>query len=124
MSDTRNVNLPPGNNGTGQPNAELQPGQRSRLSRCVVVDRFRYSLCDRVVNLLCVFAFWVLLLVDIFGVCCWLGSQIGLRLIAMGWLRAERALGFELVLGALMTPVFLTAFISWVFRGGNAVKPK
>ena len=67
-------------------------------------------------NLLCHLLFWVLVVADVFGACYWFASQIAVLLIANHWLRAEGALVFALILGALMAPGVLVGLISW-FRG-------
>jgi len=81
-------------------------------------------LCDRLANLLCGVAFWVFVVVDVFAGCYWLGSQVSLRLITMGWVRAGGAFRVAITFGALMTAFFLIGFIRWLLPRRNAVKPK
>lgn len=67
---------------------------------------------DQELKLLCDLLFWVLLAVDVLGVCYWLGSQIAALLIAVGWLRAKGSLIFALISSALMTPGMLLLLIA------------
>ncbi len=70
----------------------------------------------RTTNLLCDLLFWVFLIVDVFGACYWLGSQIAAVLIGAKWLPPERALIFALIMGAVLTPGVLKGLFSMVKR--------
>ena len=113
-----------GHTGARDPNPQLHSGQPSRLSRGVVVGGFRYTLFDRLANLVCGVAFWVLLVVDIFAGCYWVGSQVALRLITIGWVRAGGVRYFAITFGTLMTAFFLIGFMRWLLLRRNPGKPK
>jgi len=70
----------------------------------------------RLTNLLGALLFWVFVVVDVYAACYWVASKIAGVLTAVDWLKAEAALAFSLIMGALMTLGVLIGLLSLVKR--------
>ncbi len=70
----------------------------------------------RLMNLLGVLLFWAFLVVDVFAACYWIGSKIAALLIGIQLLKADSALTFSLLTGALSTLGVFLGLISLVKR--------
>ena len=66
----------------------------------------------RVTNLLGVLLFWAFLVVDVFAACYWIASKLAGLLIGIELLKAEAAVAFSLIIGALSTAAVLLGLIS------------